>query len=208
MTVALSVFYPWVASACPMVPDPLMDDAIRRATREFATQTEAIVQDVTIAMIASTSDYVPTLTSETEVISVKSIKRSATVTLVATTQVKIDNQDTQTGPPTAYAVLETNPLSLRMFPTPTAVENLTAKFHVMPTSTATVVDDKFSVWYLEGVIAYAKYWLMSQAGHPWSSDSAAAFEYGRFHTKVSETVIKLNQGKAGISTHVEMRPFA
>lgn len=208
MTAALSAFYPWVQLDCPGVPLPVMDDAIRRGAREFCKLSYAIQSDITIAMVVSTRDYAPTLSSGTEVITLLSLKRSATEFLTAKSQDYIDGLAANTGSPSVYCILETDPLSVRVFPTPTAIENLTAKFVLMPTQTATTVDSRLFDWYLEGVVAYAKYWLMKQQNKPWSNTDEAEFSYHLFETKIADTKVRRAQWHADLPLVVEMRPFA
>jgi hypothetical protein len=208
VTVALSAFYPLVALACPMVPNPIMDDAIRRACREFCRQTRVLTEDVSLATIVSTSDYAPTLAAQTEIITVKLVRRSASDILDPTTVVDIANQTASSNLPRAYAMLRTYPLSLRFFPTPSTIETLTCTFVVMPTITATAVDDKLADWYLEGVTAYAKYWLLAQVGMPWANPSAAEFAYNQFEVKASEAVISEDSELVDLPVVVQMRPFA
>lgn len=215
----LSAFYPLISIDCPGVPNPIMDDAIRRGCREFCKLTNALVDDVTITTAATTADYAPTLTAtDTEFLTVISLKRPASgssttpTDLEAKTQEYIDAQPATAGPPTVFCVLETYPLSLRLFPTPSTIENLTAKFSVQPKQTAqaatAVVNDRLADWYLEGIVAYAKYWLMSQPGKAWSNADDAPFEYRKFDAQVADARVRRSGFRTGLPVQVQMRPFA
>lgn len=214
MAATLSQFYPWVAVDCPEVPVPLMDDAIRRGAREFAKISYALVQDVSLPMVVSTTDYALTLTAGTELLSIVSVNRptsstsTAIVFLEAKSQADIDKQVVATGPPSLYAVLETYPLSLRFYPTPTAVETFLIKTVVMPTTTVTSVDDKLFGWYVEGVTAYAKFWLMIQPNKAWSNPDGAAFAYRQFDGRVADARIRQQRFRAELPVQVQMQPFS
>ena len=214
MAATLSQFYPWVAVDCPDAPVPLLDDAIRRGAREFSKLTYALTQDVSLPMVVSTTDYALTLATGTELITIVSINRptSATATAIefldAKSQAEIDKQVVATGAPNMYAVLETYPLSLRFYPTPTAVETFLVKTIVMPTITVTSVDDRLYGWYLEGVTAYAKYWLMIQPNKPWSNPDAAAFAYRQFDGRATDARIRQQRFRAELPVEVQMKPFS
>jgi len=208
MATALSAFYPWVAVNCPGVPTPVMDDAIRRGCREFCKQSRALVEDKPVVTIVSTADYAPTLTASTEVVAVMRFYRSATEDLSARLQSYIDGLAVSEGKAAEYCVLETNPLSLRLRPTPSSIETLTVKLAVMPTQTAATVDSRLFDWYVEGVTAYAKSWLMEMQDKPWSDAEGAKFARRQFDTQWSAANIRRIQGYADLEQHVEMRPLA
>jgi len=205
---ALSAFYPWVSIACPGVPNPVMDDAIRRACREFSKATRSITSDVSLPTVASTQDYAPALATGTELVSVVSLKRSATESLPQRTQEYIDAHDASSGDAIEFCVLETNPLSLRLRPTPDSIETLTLKVALMPLDDATTVDSRLFDWHVEGVTAYAKYLLQNQVDKPWSNPDAAKFSFRQFETQSSAVIIRRNQGYGTVPMSVEMRPFA
>ena len=214
MTVALSAFYPLISLACPSAPNPLIDDAVRRSAREFCRRTLAVTEDITVAMVSSTKDYSPTLTASTEIIEALRVKRPASATLTTPEflapqrQEYVDALTTGTGKPSMFCTLETFPRSLRMYPTPTAAENLTATFALMPTTTAVVFDDRLGSWYFDGVVAYAKYYLQSVAGQSWYDPEAAVLSYRQFEARVGETKVRRSQGIVEMDTSVQMRPFA
>lgn len=208
MTVALSVFYPWVQLDCPGAPTPLLDDAIRRAAREFCKATHAISESVTIPTVATTSDYTPTLSTGSELLVILSLKRSATEFLTPQALVDIEAMAVKSATPMDYAVVETDPMTVRLYPTPIAVENLTASVVILPTRSATVVDGRLASWYLEGVTSYAKYWLQKQPNQPWSNDAAAADSYRHFDVMVADAKVRRSQQRVNADTTVQMRPLA
>jgi hypothetical protein len=186
----------------------MIDDAIRRGCREFCKAARAIIEDKTFATVISTVDYAPTLTTDTEVIAVTRLSRSATEKLTARSQEYIDSQAASSTKPIDFCVLETNPLTLRVHPTPNSVETLTVKLATMPTQTASVVDSKLFNWHVEGVSAYARSWLLAMPDKPWSNVSDAQFARRQFDTQASTLIIRKNQGYADLESRVEMRPFA
>lgn len=211
---ALSAFYPWVAVDCPGAPNPVMDDAIRRGCREFCKSTHAITGDINITTVAATADYAPTLTSGTEILSLTAVFRPTSATLltreylVPKSQDWIDRQTVSSNDARNYAILDTDPLSIRLYPTPDAIETLTTKLVLMPTPTATTVDSRLFNWYMEGVVAYAKYWLQNQPDRPWTNTEEAAESYRKFDAQVADARVRRAQKRADLDTQVEMRPFA
>ena len=55
----LQDFYPWVGLDCPGVPNPVIDDAIRKGVREFCKLTHAIEEQVVLTTVAGQRDYAP-----------------------------------------------------------------------------------------------------------------------------------------------------
>ena len=208
MTVALTVFYPWVQLECPGVPTPMLDDAIRRAAREFCKATHAITESVTITTAAATADYAPTLATGSELLVVTSIKRSATEFLTPTSLTALNALSASADTPTTYAVVETDPLTIRFYPTPIAIEALTAVLITLPTRSATVIDGRLASWYLEGVTAYAKFWLMNQTGQPWSNPAGAETAYRHFEVMTDDAIVRRSQQRTDTPSNVLMRPFA
>jgi hypothetical protein len=191
-----------------MVPNPIMDDAIRRAAREFCKQSRLITEEVSLTTVATVRDYTPSLAAGTELLTLSRVRRSATDVLIPTTVDDIASMTVSSELSRFYAVVETFPRTVRLYPTPSSVESLTCTFVVMPTITAVVVDDKLADWFLDGVVAYAKYWLLTQVGTPWANPDAAEFAYNQFETKVSEAVINKGAAMVDLPVRVQIRPFA
>lgn len=208
MTVALSAFHPWVFNECPGVPAPLANDAIITAARVFLTATEAITLSISQATVAATPDYVPTVTTDTEMFKAVSLKRSATEWLTPKSQEFIDAQSSPNGTANMYCVLDTDPMSIRLSPTPDEVETLTLVVALRPATTATVLDSVLSTRYRDAVVAYACYYLMSQNNKPWTDQERAKFLYNKYDGLVADTITALSQSFAGLPSRVEMRPFA
>lgn len=204
----LQDFYPWVQLDCPGVPSPVMDDAILKGAREFCKLTHAIEYDLALTTVAAQGDYTLTLPADTEVLDIRYVKRGASDFLSPQTQDFIDAQGTNTGNPSMFTVLEELPLELRLFPTPVSVETLTVKLVLMPTTTATDVDDRLLVWYQEGVTNYAKYYLMIQPAKPWTNAESAAFSFRQFDARVADARVRRSQWRSGIPSSVQMNPFA
>jgi len=211
---AISVFRPLVYIDCPGVPNPMMDDAIRRAAREFCKKTQALTVEVNITLAVADNSYAPTMATGTEILAVESLRRPTSQTrvtpeyLVARSVDHITAQTTATGTPTIYAVTDDSTVEIVLYPTPTAIETLTAKVVFMPTKAAATLDDRLANIYLEAVTEYAKYWLQSQPDKPWSNPDAAMASNRQFESFASAAIIRRNQTRTNTSTHVQMRPFA
>lgn len=211
---AISVFRPLVYIDCPGVPNPMMDDAIRRAAREFCKKTQALTVEVNITLAVADNSYAPTMATGTEILAVESLRRPTSGTritpeyLVARSVDHITAQTTSTGAPTVYAATDDSPLEIVLYPTPTAIETLTAKVVFMPTKTAATLDDRLANLHLEAVTEYAKYWLQSQPDKPWSNPDAAMASNRQFESFASAAIIRRNQNITNTPTHVQMRPFA
>lgn len=204
----LQSFYPWVSIDCPGTPTLLMDDAIREGAREFCSRTHCIEYKATLTTVIGQQDYALTLPTDTEVLTVLEVRRSATDKLTPTTEAALDGMSVQDGTPSLYAIIENAPLELRLAGTPTAVEALTVRYVLTPTESATTVDDRLLAWYRRGVTSYAKYALMSQPGKGWTNVEQAAFEYRRFEARVSDARVRRAQFRADLEQQVQMRPLA
>jgi hypothetical protein len=185
-----------------------MDDAIRKGAREFCKLTHAIEVDVSVPTVAAQSDYSLTLPTGTEILTVKHVRETPSVLLTPQQLEFIEAQPASSGDSSMYTVLETLPVSLRLYPTPASVRALSARFVVMPTQTAATVDDRLLDWYVEGVTAYAKYWLMVQPAKPWSNPDSAAFSYRQFDARVADARVRRSQWRSDLPTSVQMNPFA
>ena len=204
----LQDFYPWVRLDCPGVPDPAMDDAIRKGAQEFCRLTGAIEADDVVVTQAAVSDYSPSLPSDSEVISVVYVRDSHVSALTPISQEAMEALPAAVGTPRRFALVGELPVVLRLYPTPVEVESFAAKFTVAPTHRARVLDDRLLQWYQDGVTAYAKYYLMSQPAKPWTNVEQAAFEFRRFDNRVGDARIRRAQWRAGIPNSVVMTPFA
>jgi len=204
----LQDFYPWIRLDCPSVPDPAVDDAIRKGAREFCKLTHAIEGQAVLTSVVGQRDYVPTLPDDTEIAEVRYVRRADNSSLTGFSLDFLDAQAPSSGNPNRYAVVETLPLSVRLYPTPDSEQTYQTQLVLIPTQDATEFDDKLLDWYQEGVTAYAKYYLMSQPGKPWSNAEQAAFEFRRFNTRVGDARIRRSQWRSGIPNSVTMHPFA
>jgi hypothetical protein len=216
---AFSDFYPLVSFECAGAPHPLIDDAVRRGARAFCEQSHALTLEVTIPTVAATQDYDPIaltaslVTLEAELLDVNFIRRNSADFLTAQSIEYVTSQTAASDFPTMYAILGTNVITnvrkkVRLYPTPSSVESLYFDIVIMPLQTATTLPDILADKYLEGVAAYAKYWLMSQSNKPWSNPNKAEFSYRQFDAKVADARVRKAQGHANIVRHVRMVPFA
>ena len=204
---------------CAGAPLPLLDDAVRRAAREFCKSSHALSIETSIDTAATTSDYDPValsaqlVTLEVELVVVNFVRRNASDFLAHQSIEYVNSQTADADYPRMFAVTGTNVIDntrkvVRLYPTPVAVENLAVDVSVMPLQAATTIPDILSDEYFEGVLAYAKYWLMSQVGKPWSNPEKAAFSYRQFDAKVADARVRKAQGYTNIVRHVRMVPFA
>lgn len=202
----LQDFSPWVLVDCPGVPAPVLDDAVRRGCREFSRKTHAVENTSTINTAVGQQDYALPMT-DLELLEVVRVL-DATRPLDPATKESLETQADTGGSPQRYTPLETLPETLRLFPTPQDVRPITVRLAVMPSLTATTVDDRLYQWYLDGVIAYAKYWLMVQPNKPWSNASGGAFCYGQFIARADDARVRRSQARAGVPLSVQPRPIA
>ena len=73
---AISAFRPLVYIDCPGVPNPVMDDAIRRAAREFCKKTQALTIEVNITLAVADNSYAPTMATGTEILAVQTLRNA------------------------------------------------------------------------------------------------------------------------------------
>ena len=216
---AFSAFYPLVSLECAGAPRPIIDDAVRRGAREFCKESHALSLEVTIPTVAATSDYNPIaltaalVTLEVELLAVNFVRRNSSDFLDPQSVEYVNSQTANSGYPNMFAVVGTKVLdntrkTVRLYPTPSSVESLYYDIVVMPLQAAATVPDILSDKYLEGVAAYAKYWLMIQVGKPWSNPEKATACYRQFDAKVADAKVRKAQGHANIVRHIHMTPFA
>lgn len=165
---ALAVFIPYIAPEVPGCPEPLMEDAIRRACIEFCRRSEILREALPVDTVAG-EDTVTLAPVGGDVARVYDVMIDD-VPLDRTRRADTPN-DQDPGEPDYYYVEGVN--TLRLYPVPDAIYTLDVNVVVMPTATATEVDDILLSQHRYTIAAGARAALFSMANQPWSNPAAA-----------------------------------
>lgn len=161
---ALAAFIPYVAPEVPGCPEPLMEDAIRRACIEFCRRSEILREALSVSTVTE-QDYVTLAPVGGDVARVYDVMIDD-VPLDRTRRADYPN-DGDTGEPDFYYVEGLD--VLRLYPVPDAVYTLDVNVVVMPGSAATEVDDILLSQHRYTIAAGARAALLSMANQPWSN---------------------------------------
>ena len=214
MTVTASAFYPLVSLSIPDLPAPVLDHAIGRACREFVRKSHCLFYDISVPVVATVADAIPTLDTGTEILAVKSCRRIFTGTGAAAaylTPVSLDDIDgsaNRSQAPYAFTLTTDLPAKIRLYPTPSGSETLIAKCVISPTQTAVVFDSRLADFYLEGVVAFAKHYLFSMPNTPWHNPQEAQFAYNQMRSIVMDVQARLTQSRIDKEAFIKLTPFA
>jgi hypothetical protein len=188
----LAAFIPYIAPEVIGCPEPLIEDAIRRASREFCERSELLREAFDV---------------DTE-IDVDSVTLAATGGDVAKVyDVMIDGEaldrtrrddyptDGEPGEPQHYYVEGRN--TLRLYPIPDAVYTLAINAVVMPTRDANTVDDLLFDDHRDTIAAGAKAILMLMLGVPWFNPDGAELHTAVFNYATDKARTRKAQGGVG-----------
>ncbi len=189
-------FYPYVLPDVPGCPDPIVDQALVLATREFCERT-LIWQvdpdaDTTIADVA---EYDFDTDQHQEVIEfVSATLNGKPLAIVAENDLPADWKTSQQG--LCECAFTLDRVRFTIVPTPTAAYDLTTKLIVRPSLSAPGVDDRIFDQYARQIGFGAKANLMMANNRPYSNMPLAAVNRGLFEDAIHRAALTHSRGHA------------
>lgn len=189
MATALSAFTQYIMPEVPGCPEPLIDDAVRRAAIEFCSRTRVIRERIAFNTVAA-QDYVTLAPVGGNVGRVYRVMIGDTI-LEPTRREDFD-EDGDTGQPLEYYIEQPN--TLRLYPVPDAVYATVAHVAVTPNRDAATLDDVlFTIWRDE-IAAGACAILKMMPGKPWHNMDGAALSANLFSAAIDRAAHQRAKG--------------
>jgi hypothetical protein len=196
-----------VRTDVPGCPEPIIDDAILQACRQFAEDSGLLRDNVSVTTVAGTQDYTLTLASTSwtnEVFALYAVRNSSRVLtpLAEDPSLRI----TRTGLPSYYTYQNGQ---IQFYPNPDVADTYTVEAMVRPTYTAgtSVVDDRFGP-YIDLLSHWAKFRLHSMAAQAWTDPQAAVYNKQRYDSLSSDAKWYGWRANTRAGVSVKQRPFA
>lgn len=200
-----SEFAPDVWGEISDVPQPAVVRAVRSAARVFCRESEAwrvTAKATAIRGLNSVGLEIPSYSVPVTVHGVLYAGRKLTATNVQQMMTEHPEWFEQTGRPERYYLEDSG--TFRLFPIPAedSVYNVLVDTSVMPTVTATQIDDGFVDQHYETLLAGAFGMLYSQVGRPWykrtMSDQMMAHFYASIEPAASRA--RMDHVNRGLTT--------
>jgi hypothetical protein len=192
MSTDLSTLLNDVMPDVPGAGKELVLHAIRRAARDFCNYSR--IHRVTLASfntVGGTAGYVLTPPADTEIVDAVKVKYAGDK--IDPLMIESLPDDSDAGTPTCYALDQDDTLILE--PPPSAVAAVLVTVALMPTMTATAIDDTLAADWGDAIAKGAKARLMSMAKKTWS-DSVQARNYKEdFEAEKASARLSGNRGK-------------
>jgi hypothetical protein len=176
-------FYPYILVDVLGCPNPVVDNALRIAAREFCQTTKAIREwsDPVIAAGGETSfDF--DLPTGQELVKVIKVNVNDDVDGYDVISYKDLPNDWQATTPVSIGnkVVQLDQETYRVFPAPVAGDVIALQIATKPTATATTVHDDLVNRFADAIAAGAKARLMASVGVAWSSPALAGVFKNQF----------------------------
>lgn len=179
---ALSAFTPYVMPDVPSCPEPMIDDAVRRAAIEFCERTDIIREKLSFNTVASQDNVVLAPSNSGDVARVYTLMYGEEE-LAKTRRTDFD-EDGDKGQPLEYYIELPN--TLRLYPVPDVIYALVAYVSVKPDRDATTVDDVLFNNWRDVIASGAKARLMMMSKQPWYDANGAAVEEAIFEAAIDK----------------------
>lgn len=202
MATALSAFTPYIAPDVPGCPEPLIDDAVRRAAIEFCEKTRALREAVSFNTVAD-QDYVTLAPTGGDVARLYKVMYGDEE-LEPTTRFDFD-EDGDTGQPLEYYIEPPN--TLRLYPVPDAIYAMVAHVAVKPDRDATTLDDVLYNNWRDEIAAGAKAKLLKMSKQPWYDQAAADTAKTDFQAAIDKAAHKRATGNVGAPLRSKLHTF-
>jgi len=178
---AFDQFYPYVLVDVIGCPNPLVDNALRIAAREFCETTKAVREwcdPVTTAGTETPFDF--DLSTGQELVKViKAIVNDVGYEVISYKDLPNDWQ-AATPVDIGNKVVQLDQETYRVFPAPIAGDVIALQVATKPTATATTVADDLVNRFADAIAAGAKARLMLIAGQTWSNPALAGVFRNQF----------------------------
>lgn len=180
---AFDQFYPYILVDVIGCPNPVVDNALRIAAREFCQTTKAIREwsDPVIAAGGETLLYFD-LPNGQELVKVIKANVNDDIDGYEVISYKDLPNDWQAATPESIGnkVAQLDQETYRVFPTPVAGDVITLQIATKPTATATTVHDDLVDRFADAIAAGTKARLMTSAGMAWSNPALAGVFRNQF----------------------------
>ena len=204
-----SHFYPEVAVAVPGCPNPMIDNALRNAVRELLTHGKNYRVDLpTITTVADQPTYPLTYDANTEVsvvLELRSTARPITEKTVNELNQFFGMWQDDTGEPVHFFLSAPN--TLRPYPIPDGAYDLYPTVALIPSLTATGVEQEYADQYREEIAAGALGRLLNVPNTPWRDKEAAKENSDAFIKAKGEALIDSLRNYTVSSLRVQPRAF-
>lgn len=199
---ALSAFTPYVAPEVAGCPEPLIEDAVRRAAIEFCERSRALREAVAVNTVA-TQDYVTLAPTGGDVAHLYKLMYGDEE-LDKTTRADYD-EDGDSGQPQEYYIEPPN--TLRLYPVPDAIYALVAHVAVKPDRDATTLDDVLYNNWRDEIAAGARAKLMLMSGQPWFKPNDAELANAVFQAAIDRAAHRRATGNVGAPIRTRLHTF-
>jgi hypothetical protein len=162
-------FYNLVMLWVPNCPQPLILREIKKAVRAFCDSSRIYTAEITVPIVADTTEYELEAPEGTEIIGIDTVKK---------------DDYPFTG---AYRY---EPTTLTLKYTPTEACELTVTVSVKPTENATNIPNILVTHFEEGIVARALASLLALPNTSWQNIDLAAFQTGVYTKEVRKARIK------------------
>ena len=196
-----------VRTDVPGCPEPLIDDAIIQACRQFAEDSGLLRDTVSVTTVAGTQGYALTLATTTwtnEIFGIYAVRNDSRILrpLAEDPSLRL----TRLGNPFYYTYLSNQ---LQVYPTPDVADTYFVEAMVRPTYTAgaSEVDDRFAP-YIDLLSHWAKFRLHSMAAQAWTDPQAAVYNKQRYDSLSSDAKWYGWRANTRAAISVQQRPFA
>lgn len=200
-------FYPYVLPDVPGCPDPVLDQALVLAAREFCQQTRVWQVDTDVAQTEiGIADYdFDTGSGQNVVDFVKATLNDRDLPVVAEGDLPSDWRFNPSGQFTCAFTLDRR--SFTIVPTPIAVVDFTTKLIVCPSLAADGIEDFIFDQHATHIAFGAKAILLATKDKPYSDLSRAAIQRGMFENAMSTVAITQARGHSRRRTRLYSRNF-
>lgn len=208
---ALTSFLKHVQPEVPVCPQPVVLEAVLRASIEFCERTRLFDETVTVTTVAGTAEYSLAVASgyvAHDVIYVRRVSDDAELGPSKREEFDMHAWLTDTGAPTAFYLTAAGKLRIGPIPAAVDVAAYSVKLITKPAVNANSVPDMLADHWALTIAAGAKSFLYAQKNTAWHAPDEAMAKGAMFTSGVNRAKAELNLGRSGTPTRVTMRPFA
>lgn len=194
MTTLYTELTPDIQYHIPNCPSPLINKAVKRATRMFCTESHAHrVYLSPITVVSDVDTYSLTAPAGFEIVQVLNVRFNG-AGMTAISESLLDGRgvdwNTATGTPTDYFL--TSRSEIRLYPKPQSVGTLEIRVSLRPTRTATGGDDTIMDRYWDEIMDGALGELFTLDNTPWEDGNQATMHMSRFAGAVEKARLEVH----------------
>lgn len=195
----LEDLYHEIAIDCPGAPEPLINNALVTALREFCNRTRFWRRDlVPVDLVAGQAEYTLTAPDDSEIVTLALVQftPSPDLPLVPRSTIELDRdfpgwRNSQASQPAFYYQPTANTIRPVYTPSENVAGGLAVTAALRPTMAATEMDEGVYQEYGSEIVAGAKARLQMSPGKPWSAPDFATLNAGLFAGAVGRARIRV-----------------